>query len=63
MNYTLIVPELGDSVKERWQNYWLTKYETPKVIQNDGRPVLSDWLQNLNSAITAIDGKIILCRK
>jgi predicted alpha/beta hydrolase family esterase len=25
-----------------------------------GRPVLSDWLQNLNSAITAIDGKIIL---
>jgi predicted alpha/beta hydrolase family esterase len=32
----------------------------PKVIQNDrNRPVLSG-LQNLNSAITAIDGKIIL---
>jgi predicted alpha/beta hydrolase family esterase len=31
MNYTLlIVPELGDSVKEHWQNYWLTKYETSK---------------------------------
>jgi predicted alpha/beta hydrolase family esterase len=36
MNYTLIVSELGDSVKEHWQNYWLTKYETSKVIQNDG---------------------------
>jgi predicted alpha/beta hydrolase family esterase len=63
MNYTLlIVPGLGDSVKEHWQNYWLTKYETSqKVIQNDwDRPVLSDWLHNLNSAITAIDGKIIL---
>jgi predicted alpha/beta hydrolase family esterase len=63
MNYTLlIVPGLGDSGKGHWQNYWLTKYENSrKVIQNDwDRPVLSDWLNKLNEAIAAIDGKIII---
>jgi predicted alpha/beta hydrolase family esterase len=63
MNYTLlIVPGLGDSGKEHWQNYWLTKYETAqKVIQNDwDQPILSDWLHKLNEAIAAIDGKIII---
>ncbi|MGO4819561.1 RBBP9/YdeN family alpha/beta hydrolase [Flavobacterium sp. W22_SRS_FP1] len=58
----LIVPGLGDSGKEHWQNYWLTKYENSrKVIQNDwDRPILSDWLNKLNEAIAAIDGKIII---
>lgn len=63
INYTLlIVPGLGDSGQEHWQNYWLTKFETSqKVIQNNwDRPILSDWLHNLNEAITAIDGKIII---
>ncbi|WP_091435216.1 RBBP9/YdeN family alpha/beta hydrolase [Flavobacterium degerlachei] len=63
MKYTiLIVPGLGDSGQGHWQNYWLTKFETSrKVIQNDwDRPVLSDWLHNLNAAIGAIDGKIII---
>jgi predicted alpha/beta hydrolase family esterase len=63
MNYTLlIVPGLGDSQKEHWQNYWLAKYEnSQKVTQNDwDRPILSDWLQNLNAAIAAVDGKIIV---
>jgi len=58
----LIVPGLGDSGKEHWQNYWLTKYENSrKVIQNDwDRPILADWLNKLNEAIAAIDGKIII---
>lgn len=58
----LIVPGLGDSQKEHWQNYWLTKYETSqKVIQNDwDRPILSDWLHNLNETIASIDGTIII---
>jgi predicted alpha/beta hydrolase family esterase len=63
MNYTLlIVPGLGDSGQEHWQNYWLTKYESSqKVIQNDwDKPVLEDWLHKLNEAIAAIDGKIII---
>jgi len=63
MNYTLlIVPGLGDSQKEHWQNYWLAKYENSrKVIQNDwDRPILSDWLLKLTAAIAAIDGKIII---
>lgn len=63
MKYTLlIVPGLGDSGKEHWQNYWLTKYQnSQKVIQNDwDRPILSDWLHNLNAAIAAIDGDIVI---
>jgi predicted alpha/beta hydrolase family esterase len=63
MKYTiLIVPGLGDSGQGHWQNYWLTKFETSrKVIQNNwDRPILSDWLHNLNEAIGAIDGKIII---
>jgi predicted alpha/beta hydrolase family esterase len=63
MNYTLlVVPGLGDSGKEHWQSYWLTKYENSrKVIQNDwDRPVLADWLEKLNEVIAAIDGKIII---
>jgi predicted alpha/beta hydrolase family esterase len=63
MNYTLlIVPGLGDSGKEHWQNYWLTKYENSrKVIQNDwDQPILEDWLHKLNESITAIDGKVII---
>jgi predicted alpha/beta hydrolase family esterase len=58
----LIVPGLGDSGKEHWQNYWLTKYETSqKVIQHDwDQPILADWLQKLDAAITAIDGPIVI---
>jgi len=58
----LIIPGLGDSKKEHWQNYWLTKFpSSQKVIQNDwDQPILSDWLHNLNAAIAAIDGKIVL---
>ncbi|EIA10528.1 RBBP9/YdeN family alpha/beta hydrolase [Flavobacterium frigoris] len=63
MNYTLlIVPGLGDSGQEHWQNYWLTKFDnSKKVIQNDwNQPLLSAWLNNLDSAISAIDGKIVI---
>ncbi len=63
MKYTLlIVPGLGDSRKEHWQNYWLAKYQnSQKVIQNDwDLPILSDWSYNLNAAIAAIDGPIVI---
>ncbi|MFT5963834.1 MAG: putative alpha/beta hydrolase family esterase [Flavobacterium sp.] len=63
INYTLlIVPGLGDSGKEHWQNFWLNKYENSrKVIQNNwDQPILVDWLNKLNEAIAAIDGKIII---
>lgn len=63
MKYTLlIVPGLGDSGEEHWQNYWLNKFENAqKVNQKDwDKPVLSDWMHSLGTSINAIDGKIII---
>lgn len=63
MKYTLlIVPGLGNSGKEHWQTYWLHQFEnSKKVFQKDwNKPILSDWLQNLNSTIESIDGPIII---
>lgn len=63
MNYILlIVPGLGDSGKEHWQNYWLHQFEnSKKVIQNDwNNPILEDWLYNLSNLIDSIDSKIII---
>ena len=43
MDFTLlIVPGLGDSGKEHWQNYWLEQFENSrKVMQKDwDNPIL-----------------------
>mgnify|MGYP003647426056 CR=1 FL=1 len=63
MDFTLlIVPGLGDSGKEHWQNYWLNKFEnSKKVIQKDwDNPILEDWLHGLSSSIDSIEGPIII---
>jgi hypothetical protein len=63
MKYTiLIIPGLGDSGEEHWQNYWLQHFETAqKVIQKDwDNPILADWLESLTAAIESVEGKIII---
>jgi hypothetical protein len=58
----LIVPGLGDSGEEHWQNYWLKHFETAqKVMQKDwDNPILENWLESLNTAIQSAEGEIII---
>lgn len=63
MDFTLlIVPGLGDSGKEHWQNYWLNQYKnSKKVIQKDwDNPILEDWLNGFSTSIDSIDGPILI---
>jgi len=63
MKYTLlIVPGLGDSGEGHWQNNWLEHFpNAKKVIQkNWDKPILEDWLNNLNESINSIENPIII---
>lgn len=63
MKYTLlIVPGLGDSGEGHWQNNWLHHFpNTKKVIQNNwNKPILKDWLNNLNTSINSIETPVII---
>jgi uncharacterized protein len=57
-----IIPGLNDSGPDHWQSYWLKRFNnSKKVIQNDwDKPVLKDWLQNLNEAIELEQNSVVL---
>jgi uncharacterized protein len=58
----LIIPGLNDSGSEHWQSYWLRRFNnSKKVIQKDwDKPILKDWLHNLNEAICEVRGPVVL---
>jgi len=50
----LIVPGLNGSGPGHWQTLWEEKYGCERVNQRDwGNPDLAEWVDTLNSAITA----------
>jgi len=58
----LIVPGLGDSAEGHWQDIWLrTLPQARKVEQADwDRPQLGDWLGNIERAVAAHPGAILV---
>lgn len=57
----LILPGLGSSGPEHWQTLWQRELGYRRVEQrNWDQPSLTDWLANLEQAIAANDGPVVL---
>jgi len=58
----LIIPGLGDSGPQHWQSFWEASYpEYQRVRQTDWeRPRCSDWVSNLDAAISAANPPLVL---
>ena len=58
----LIIPGLGDSGPQHWQSLWEASYpEYQRVRQTDWeRPRCSDWVSNLDAAISAANPPLVL---
>ena len=57
----LILPGLGNSGPDHWQSLWEAAYGYERVEQaNWDTPQLGDWLANLERAVAAVDGPVVL---
>lgn len=58
----LIIPGLGDSGPQHWQSLWEASHpEYERVRQTDWeRPRCSDWVSNLDAAISAANPPLVL---
>ena len=57
----LILPGLGNSGPEHWQTHWQAEHGYQRVEQaNWDRPKLQDWLANLQAAVSAASGGVVL---
>lgn len=59
---TLILPGIGNSDGAHWQTLWQTAHKNfIRVQQRDwDNPVCAEWIENLEKAVTQIDGEIVL---
>jgi uncharacterized protein len=58
----LIIPGLGDSGMDHWQNFWLNYFpNSTKVIQDNwNEPLLSDWLERLEVTLKTMQEPTVL---
>jgi uncharacterized protein len=58
----LVIPGLGDSGSQHWQSLWQARHpEYQRVRQTDWEhPCCSDWVSNLDAAISAASQRIVL---
>ncbi len=59
---TLIVPGLNGSDEGHWQRHWLLDDPQAKLVDQDNWqcPVLEDWIDRLEAALTAVESAYIV---
>lgn len=62
MTTTLILPGLNGSGEEHWQRHWLMEHDDAVLVHQEhwDRPVLEDWLYNLESELIAHPGAVLV---